>query len=36
VYRSTSIIGHMLRVVWHFDDSTHHGADAARTFMITR
>lgn len=35
VYRSTSIIGHKLRVVWHFDDQTHHGADAARTFMIT-
>jgi hypothetical protein len=35
VYGSTSIIGHMLRVVWHFDDQTHHGADAARTFTIT-
>ncbi len=35
-YRSTSIIGHMLRVVWHFDDNTHHGASAARTFKITR
>jgi hypothetical protein len=36
IYGSTSVIGHMLRVVWHFDDNTHHGADAARTFMITR
>jgi len=36
VYGSTAIIGHRLRVVWHFDDATHHGAVAARTFMVTR
>jgi hypothetical protein len=36
VYGSAAIVGHLLRVVWHFDDRTHHGADAARRFMITR
>jgi hypothetical protein len=36
VYRSTAVIGQRLRVVWHFDDQTHHGSDASCTFMITR